>query len=76
MTKPKRMWLSIFWDEHRTSMSNYDIMEMEIEEMSDNYKYEGQLELFSYYPAEIIRQWLWDVYAREPYEVIVDSIEW
>lgn len=57
-------------------MSNYDIMEVEIEEMAENYSYSGQLDLFSYYPLEIIRQWLWDVFAREPCEVIVDAVEY
>jgi len=74
--QPKRIWVSIFWDETRASMSNYDIMEVEIEEMAENYNYSGQLDLFSYYPLEIIRQWLWDVFAREPCEVIVDGVEY
>lgn len=74
--QPKRIWVSIFWDDTRASMSNYDIMEVEIEEMAENYNYSGQLDLFSYYPPEIIRQWLWDVFAREPYEIHVDGTEY
>jgi len=73
---PKEIWLTILWDEMSISMSSYTIARMELEEMVDNYNYQGQLDLFTYVPKEIVRQWLWDVYAREPYDIIVEKTIW
>ena len=70
---PKEIWLTIVWDEMSISMSSYTVTRMELEEMVDNYNYQGQLHFFTYVPMEIMRQWLWDVYAREPYEIIVEK---
>jgi len=73
---PKEIWLTILWDEMSISMSSYTIARMELEEMVDNYNYQGQLDLFTYVPKEIVRQWLWDVYAREPHDIIVEKTIW
>ena len=73
---PKEIWLTILWDEMSISMSSYTVTKMELEEMVDNYNHQGQIDLFTYVPKEIMRQWLWDVYAREPYEIIVEKTIW
>lgn len=36
---------------------------------------EEQANLFTYVDVETIRQWMWDVFCREPEEIIVDSIK-
>jgi len=74
--RPERIHFTIFWDEERTSMSSYEMYEEEIWELMHNYEYGGQLDLFTYVPVDYYYQWLWDVYAQEPYEVVVDLLIW
>jgi hypothetical protein len=57
-------------------MSYYSIYTSEIEEMVINYEKGNQALLFSYVKVETIRQWLWDVFCREPEEVVVDEIKY
>ena len=46
----------------------------EIEELVMNYN-QYQALLFSYVEPELLRQWLWDVYCREPDSVEVVKIK-
>lgn len=71
---PKEILLSIFWDEECTSMSYYEMDEIEIEEMAENYEYTGQLLMFSYFPIDIFKEWLWDVFAKQPHHIVIDQI--
>jgi hypothetical protein len=68
--------VSIFWDDQHGSMSNYLISGWEIDEIIENYNYSGQLEMFTYLPKDLIKQWLYDVFVQEPYEIIIDGIQW
>ena len=72
---PKIIDITIIWDDWSTGMSMYSLAEPEIKEIIYNYDLRGvQEELFSYLPVEILRQWVWDVFAREPYQVVVERI--
>lgn len=72
---PKSISLAIIWD--GLGFSSYVMHQKELEEMVDNYAHmiEGeQLNLFTHFPIEVMRQWVWDAFAREPKEVSVDQI--
>ena len=72
---PKTMDLTLVWDDWTFGTSMYSLGLDEIEEIIHNYNLENeQADLFSYLPLEILRQWVWDVFAREPHEVIVERI--
>jgi hypothetical protein len=72
---PKSILLTILWDDMHLSMSAYTMYSEEIEEAVDNYGlHNHQVLMFSHLPVETIRQWVWDVFAREPYEIIVENI--
>jgi|GEM_PF-6956298 len=76
MKRPVRIDVTIFWTKDCDSMSYYSIYTSEIEEMVINYEKGNQALLFSYVKVETIRQWLWDVFCREPEEVVVDEIKY
>ena len=69
---PERIDVTIFWG--HGSMSFHSMYRFEIEEMLQNY-YCDQALLFTFVHPEIIKEWLWDIYCREPEEVVVDSIK-
>ena len=72
---PKTIDLTLVWDDWAHGMSLYSLGRDEIEEIINNYNLENeQTNLFSYLPLEILRQWVWDVFAREPHEVIVERV--
>jgi len=74
---PIRIDLTIFWSPECDQSSFYSLYRHEIEEMIMNYELEEeQADLFTYVDVEVIRQWMWDVFCREPEEVIVDSIKY
>ena len=75
MIMPKAIEIAIIWGNPPMGTSNYTMYKAEIEEAINNYGLRNnQAHLFTYLPPEIIRQWLWDVFAREPHEVIVEQI--
>ena len=72
---PKTIDLTLVWDDWAAGMSMYSLGQPEIEEIISNYNLENeQSNLFSYLPLEVLRQWTWDVFAREPHEVVVERI--
>ena len=72
---PKTIDLTLVWDDWTFGTSMYSLGRPEIKEIINNYNLENeQTNLFSYLPLEILRQWVWDVFAREPHEVIVERI--
>lgn len=72
---PKTIDLTLVWDDWTFGTSMYSLGQDEIEEIINNYNLENeQTILFSYLPLEILRQWVWDVFAREPHEVVVERI--
>lgn len=72
---PKTIDLTLVWDDWASGISLYSLSQQEIEEIMYNYDLgHTQANLFSYLPLEILRQWVWDVFAREPHEVIVERI--
>ena len=70
---PERIDVTIFWG--HGSMSFHSMYRFEIEEMLQNY-YCDQALLFTFVDPEIIKEWLWDVYCKEPERVVVDSIKY
>ena len=70
---PVMINVTIFWSPDNDQMSYYAIYRNEIEEMICNYDI-TQADLFTFVNTEVMRQWLWDVFCREPHEVIVDEI--
>ena len=76
MTCPVRIDVTIFWTKECDSMSYYSLYASEIEEMVANYEKGNQTLLFSYVKLETIHQWLWDVFCREPEEVVIDEIKY
>lgn len=74
---PKTIDLTLVWDDWSHGVSMYSLGRPEIEEIISNYNLENeQSSLFSYLPLEVLRQWVWDVFAREPHEVIVERISY
>ena len=74
---PKTIDLTLVWDDWAHGMSLYSLGQPEIEEIIHNYNLENeQANLFSYLPLEVLRQWVWDVFAREPHEVVVERIKY
>ena len=72
---PKIIDITLVWDDWSIGMSMYSMGRGEIEEIIHNYNLENeQSNLFSYLPLEILRQWVWDVFAREPHEIVVERI--
>ena len=72
---PKIIDLTLVWDDWSHGVSMYSMGRTEIEEILYNYDLRHtQANLFSYLPIEVLRQWVWDVFAREPHEVIVERI--
>lgn len=65
--------VKILWSPDGDPMSYYTIYRNEIEEIMINYDIK-QLNLFTFLDDEIIRQWIWDVFCREPKEIIVEQI--
>ena len=74
---PKIIDLTLVWDDWSSGMSMYSMGRDEIEEIIYNYNLANtQVDMFSYLPLEILRQWVWDVFAREPHKVIVERIKY
>jgi hypothetical protein len=70
---PSYIDIHITWpDEY--GHSDYRMARYEIEELVMNYN-QYQALLFSYVEPELLRQWLWDVYCREPDSVEVVKIK-
>jgi len=43
--------------------------------MITNYYFDQAL-LFTFFDIEIFKEWMWDVFCKEPEEIIVDSIKY
>ena len=63
---PERIDMTIYWSNENDSMSFYTIM---------NYYFDQAL-LFTFVDPQIIYEWIWDVFAREPKEIIIDTIKY
>jgi len=72
---PERIDLTIFWTPECDQTSFYTMYQVEIEEIILNYYFDQAL-LFTFFDIEIIKEWIWDVFCREPEEIIVDSIKY
>ena len=70
---PERIDLTIFWAPDNDAMAFYSLYPAEIYEISMNYDVD-QINLFTFFDPEIIRQWIWDMFCREPNEIIVEEI--
>ena len=73
VTMPQRIDVTIFWG--HGSMSFHSMDPPEIEDMIMDYYFDQAL-LFTFIDVEIIRQWLWDIYCKEPEKIVVDSIKY
>jgi hypothetical protein len=73
VTMPQRIDVTIFWE--GSSMSFHSMYPTEIEDMIINYYFDQAL-LFTFVDVEIIKEWLWDMYCREPVKIVVDSIKY
>lgn len=70
---PSYLKLKITWpDEYGHSV--YVMARHEIEELLINYN-QTQALLFTFVEPELLKQWLWDVYCREPDNVEVTKIK-
>ena len=77
MIIPKTIDITIVWDDWAIGSNIYSMGRDEIIEVIYNYDLENdQPDLFSYFPVKVIKQWIWDVFAREPYEVVVETINY
>lgn len=72
---PERIDITIFWGEGYDTMSFYTMYRTEIEEMIMNYYFDQAL-LFTFVDIEIMKEWIWDVFCREPERIIVDTIKY
>ena len=75
MTMPQRMDLTIFWGTDHGSMSFYTMYKSEIEDTIINYYFDQAL-LFTFVDIEIIKEWIWDTFTREPERIVIDSIKY
>jgi hypothetical protein len=73
VTMPQRIDMTIYWGEG--SMSFHSMYTTEIEDMIINYYFDQAL-LFTFVDVEIIKEWLWDTYCREPERIVVDTIKY
>ena len=73
VTMPQRIDVTIFWE--NDSMSFHSMYTTEIEDMIINYYFDQAL-LFTFVDVEIIKEWLWDMYCKEPEKIVVDSIKY
>jgi hypothetical protein len=72
---PERIDMTIYWSNKNQSMSFYTMYTREIGEMIQNYYFDQAL-LFTFVDPEIIREWVWDIFCREPVEIIIDTIKY
>jgi hypothetical protein len=72
---PERIDMTIYWSNENQSMSFYTMYTREIGEMIQNYYFDQAL-LFTFVDPEIIREWVWDIFCREPVEIIIDTIKY
>jgi hypothetical protein len=72
---PERIDVTIFWAGEHESMSFHSMYQREIEDMIINYYFDQAL-LFTFVDTEIIKEWLWDTYCREPERIVVDTIKY
>jgi len=72
---PEQIDMTIYWSNENQSMSFYTMYTHEIEEMIQNYYFDQAL-LFTFVDPEIIREWVWDIFCREPVEIIIDTIKY
>jgi hypothetical protein len=72
---PERIDMTIYWSNENSSMSFYTMYTSEIEDMIMNYYFDQAL-LFTFVDPQIIYEWIWDVFAREPKEIIIDTIKY
>ena len=56
-------------------MSFHSMYSNEIEDMIINYYFDQAL-LFTFVDTEIIKEWLWDLFCREPERIVVESIKY
>tara|TARA_R110000737_G_scaffold30577_2_gene49118 strand:- start:526 stop:747 length:222 start_codon:yes stop_codon:yes gene_type:complete len=72
---PEQIDMTIYWSNENQSMSFYTMYTREIGEMIQNYYFDQAL-LFTFVDPEIIREWVWDIFCREPVEIIIDTIKY
>ena len=70
---PLQIDVTIIWSDDGSQMSFYSIYQSEIHEIMMNY-YCDQVLLFTYFDLEILKEWLWDVFCKEPSKIIVEQI--
>jgi|TARA_R110001599_G_scaffold261673_1_gene462085 hypothetical protein len=72
---PEKIDMTIYWLNRNQSMSFYTMYTQEIEEMIQNYYFDQAL-LFTFVDIEIIREWVWDMFCREPESITIDAIKY
>jgi len=70
---PLQIDVTIVWSDDGRQMSFYSIYQSEIHEIFMNY-YCDQILLFTFIDLEILKEWLWDVFRREPSKIVVEQI--
>ena len=70
---PSYINVTIFWDDSNQSMSFYSISSWELRDIVLNYN-QAQGNLFYYVDLHLLKEWIWDIFCKEPHEVTVDAI--
>ena len=72
---PKTIDITIVWDDWAHGSSLYSMGRDEIENIIHNYGLsKTQANIFSYIPVKTIRQWISDVFARDPHEIVIERV--
>jgi hypothetical protein len=71
---PLYITVLIKWEDSAYEETEYTLYRHELEEMWMNYDVE-QAWLFSYVDPKVIKEWLWDVFCRQPKEVKIEEIK-
>jgi hypothetical protein len=70
---PSYINVTIIWDSRGESMSFYSISSWEMKDIVENYN-QVQAHLLYYVHPHLLKEWVWDIFCKEPYELTIDSI--
>jgi hypothetical protein len=73
---PERIDITVFWTPECDSMTYVSFYHTDIQDMVYEYWQGKQALLFTFIPIELIREWIWDQYCREPEEIVIDVIKY
>ena len=73
---PEQIDVTIVWTVEYDSTSYISFFHNDIIDIVTEYEQGRQALLFTFVPLESLRQWIWDQYCREPFEVTIDAIKY